>query len=118
MTQKKTKKSSSRRRHSKGRRNPKTAENKGKLEISKRKTHPGWLSEDEERYIKAVSNTISKVPVREDGSVDMTEVWVNSSLPLDLVIEAMNHPEMNLPDQVKSLKLYGKEIWARVKEVL
>jgi len=118
LNQKRTKKSPSKRRRGKGKPNPLSSENKGKLEISQRKPNPNWSDADLERYLKAVTNSISKASAQEDGSVDITEVWVNSSLPLDLVLEAINHPDITLPDHVKSLKLYGKEIWKKAKEAL
>ncbi len=64
---------------------------------------------DLEKYIQAVKSAIEKAPLRVEDSVDLSDIWVITSLPVDLIMECLKSPEMKLPPTVSKV-IFNKKI--------
>jgi hypothetical protein len=64
---------------------------------------------DLEKYIQAVKTAIEKAPLRSEDSVDLSDIWVITSLPVDLIMECLKRPEMKLPSTVSKI-IFNKKV--------
>jgi len=53
-----------------------------------------------ECYKRAIEQALAKVPVR-DGVVSARDLWLETSLPVDLIAELLKENGIELPPQVK-----------------
>ena len=53
-----------------------------------------------ESYKRAIEAALTKVPVR-DGVVSARDLWLETSLPMDLIAELLKENGIELPPQVK-----------------
>lgn len=81
------------------------------LEVSKPVNKNEWLCEGLDRYTKAVKSAIEKVPVPDNGVIDIKDIWINSSLPADLIIEIIEKKNIIENESIKKIVLNEKTIW-------
>jgi CxxC motif-containing protein len=62
---------------------------------------------DKDRYKQAIEKVLEEVPV-EDGAIDVDSIWVETSLPKDLIIEILRETDLKLPKNVKKIVLKRK----------
>jgi len=88
------------------------------IEIGEPKNTTDWLEEDIGRYHRAVMAALGKSPVSPEGLLDLSEIWISTSLPLDLIIEVIQTQGLgeNL-GEVKSVIFQGRKIWPLPKPV-
>ncbi|MGB4200644.1 MAG: hypothetical protein WBK65_04435 [Thermotogota bacterium] len=88
------------------------------IEIGEPRNTTDWLEEDIGRYHRAVIAALSKSPVSPEGILDLSEIWISTSLPLDLIIEVIQTQglEGNL-QEVRSIVFQGRKIWPLPKQV-
>ncbi len=60
------------------------------------------LEEIRESYKKAIEETLLEIPVK-DGSVDLNSIWVETSLPKDLIREIIESGQIKFPKNVKKV---------------
>jgi|YelNatPaOPRAMG01_1025707.scaffolds.fasta_scaffold05977_9 hypothetical protein len=65
---------------------------------------------DLEKYTQAVNSAISKAYLRADDSIEISDIWIITSLPMDLIMECLNSPDVKLPSNVSKLVLNKKVI--------
>jgi len=88
------------------------------IEIGEPKNTTDWLEEDIGRYHRAVIAALSKSPVSPEGPLDLSEIWISTSLPLDLIIEVIqSHGLGDNLGEVKSVVFQGRKIWPLAKPV-
>ncbi len=76
-----------------------------KLEVGKAVIETEWHIESISRYIIAVKAALEKTPERQDGKKDLLEVWINSSLPVDLIYQIIKqYPDELNVDKKKFTK--------------
>ncbi len=56
------------------------------------------------RYKRAVEAAISRLPVK-NGVVDIDSIWVETSLPYDLLQEILSRPDIVLPENVERIHM-------------
>ncbi len=61
-----------------------------------------------EKYVNAIKTAIEEAPVRNGDVVDVTDLWVITSLPLDLIIECVKSQEFEIPSHIKRVTNRGK----------
>lgn len=59
-----------------------------------------------ESYKRAIEQALAKVPVR-DGVVSARDLWLETSLPVDLIAEILKENGIELPPQVKRIDFGG-----------
>lgn len=64
---------------------------------------------DFEKYVQAVKSAIEKAPLRSDDTVDVSDIWVITSLPIDLIMECLKREEMKLPPTVNKI-VFNKKV--------
>lgn len=65
---------------------------------------------DFEKYRKAVEKVIQRFADRGWEEIKIEEVWFETSLPVDLIIEVINQG-ISIPSEVKLITHGGKTIW-------
>jgi len=55
-----------------------------------------------EKYRRAIEQTVAKLPVV-DGSVSLESIWLETSLPRDLISEIIQQGELELPANVRRI---------------
>jgi hypothetical protein len=88
------------------------------IEIGEPKNTTDWLKDDIGRYHRAVLSALDKSPVSPEGVLDLSEIWISTSLPLDLIIEVIKtmgiEPNQNA---IKEIVFQGEKIWVSPKPV-
>lgn len=62
------------------------------------------ISTDIEHYVKAVEQALPQLPV-EDGVVRLDDVWLETSLPRDLLRHILEHSILRWPANVERIRL-------------
>jgi hypothetical protein len=68
--------------------------------------------EDMEKYVKAIEASLFKVPVREGDSIYLSDIWLVTSLPKDLIVEILKNYPIEMPENVKII-VDGKKVIKR-----
>jgi hypothetical protein len=55
-----------------------------------------------ERYREAIERVLPDLPV-ENGTISVTSIWVETSLPRDLIIEIVKEGRLRLPPTVERI---------------
>jgi hypothetical protein len=58
--------------------------------------------EEREKYKQAIEQAIVELPV-EDGTVSLESIWLETSLPQDLILEVLKEGQLNLPLNVERI---------------
>ncbi len=64
---------------------------------------------DFEKYVQAVKSALEKAPLRAEDSVEVSDIWVITSLPIDLILECLKREEMKLPPTVNKV-VFNKRV--------
>lgn len=67
---------------------------------------------DIEKYRKAVEKIIQRFADRGWEEIKIEEIWFETSIPMDILIEAFN-AGVNIPSEVKLVTHKGNVIWKR-----
>ncbi|ONN26569.1 hypothetical protein XJ44_08635 [Thermosipho affectus] len=46
-------------------------------------------------------------------TVTVEEIWVETSLPIDLILEILERNKLNYPEEIKEIKYKNEIIWSR-----
>lgn len=68
---------------------------------------------DIEKYARAIEKCLVQMVQREMSVVDVSEIWIDTSIPEDLIIEIIKTSQLNIPLEVQTITNAGKIIWAR-----
>lgn len=60
------------------------------------------IDEVRESYRKAIEKAIPEIPVK-DGVIDLNSIWVETSLPKDLIKEIIENGEIKFPKNIKKI---------------
>ncbi|ANQ54468.1 MULTISPECIES: hypothetical protein [unclassified Thermosipho (in: thermotogales)] len=66
-----------------------------------------------ERYEKALSKVLSNFANSGIETVTVEEIWVETSLPIDLILEILERNKLNYPEEIKEIKYKNEIIWSR-----
>ncbi len=72
---------------------------------------------DLEKYVQAVKMALEKAPLRAEDAVDLSDIWVITSLPVDLIMECLKRPEMKLPSTVSKV-IFNKKVIVKNSDYL
>lgn len=79
--------------------------------ISKATLEDEWTIENIDRYVLAVRKAFEKIPENEKEEFDLREIWVNSSLPADLILKLIIDHGEKIGIKKNSLYLDGKVVY-------
>ncbi len=79
--------------------------------ISKDSQNADWTIESIERYIIAVKRAFEKIPETEKEEVDLREIWMNSSLPPELILKIITDHGEKVGIKPNTLFLDGKIVF-------
>lgn len=68
-----------------------------------------------ERFAKAVSNILKRFSEAGKETIDLYDVWIESSIPMDIMKEVIEKGMAEIPLEVRELQLKGKTVWRREK---
>lgn len=57
----------------------------------------------DERYIKAIQSCINSAPIRNNSKIFISDLWVISSIPEDMIISFLKQGEYELPEEVNEI---------------
>ncbi|MEJ5228805.1 MAG: hypothetical protein WHT65_02285 [Pseudothermotoga sp.] len=66
-----------------------------------------------ERYAKAIEKVIGTIVQRERYDVDISEIWIETSIPQDLIVEILEKFPLQLPETLHSITLGERTVWKR-----
>uniref|UniRef100_A0A7V4NGX4 Uncharacterized protein n=1 Tax=Fervidobacterium pennivorans TaxID=93466 RepID=A0A7V4NGX4_FERPE len=72
----------------------------------------GKYEMDFEKYRKAVEKVIQRFADRGWEEIRVEEIWFETSLPIDLILEVINQGVL-IPPEVNSITYGGKVIWKK-----
>ncbi|HBT40193.1 MAG: Uncharacterized protein XD58_1194 [Thermotoga sp. 50_1627] len=68
---------------------------------------------DVEKYVRAIEKSLTQMVLREMSSVDVSEIWIDTSIPVDLIVEILKTHQLKIPEELHSITNAGKIIWVR-----
>ncbi len=66
-----------------------------------------------ERFAKAVEKALIKIAERDLKEVDISEIWVETSLPKDFILEILKKGKVKVPESISVIKNKEEVIWKR-----
>jgi len=67
------------------------------------------------KYIKAIEASLLKVPIRQGNCIYLSDIWLVTSLPKDLIVEILRKYQIELPENAKAV-VDGKRVIYRKSE--
>ncbi|MBO8160208.1 MAG: hypothetical protein H0Z24_01110 [Thermosipho sp. (in: Bacteria)] len=64
-----------------------------------------------ERYEKALSNVLKNLADRGMEEITIEELWIETSLPKDLILETLKRGNVNIPEEIKLITDKETVIW-------
>jgi len=68
---------------------------------------------DLEKYVRAIEKSLTQMVLREMNSVDVSEIWIDTSIPMDLIVEILKTRQLKIPEELQAITNAGKTIWVR-----
>jgi hypothetical protein len=68
---------------------------------------------DVEKYVRAIEKSLTQMVLREMNSVDVSEIWIDTSIPVDLIVEILKTRQLKIPEELQAITNAGKTIWVR-----
>ncbi|WP_448516584.1 hypothetical protein [Pseudothermotoga sp.] len=68
---------------------------------------------DLEKYARAIEKSLTQMVLREMNSVDVSEIWIDTSIPVDLIVEILKTRQLKIPEELQAITNAGKTIWVR-----
>ncbi len=59
--------------------------------------------DNNERYIKAIQSSINTAPIRNNSKIFVSDLWVISSIPENMIVSFLKSAEYDLPDEVNEI---------------
>lgn len=70
-----------------------------------------WIIDQIDRYIMAVRKAFEKIPEHEKEEIDLREIWINSSLPADLILKIITEHGEQMGIKANTVYLDGKIVF-------
>jgi len=68
---------------------------------------------DLEKYVRAIEKSLTQMVLREMNSADVSEIWIDTSIPVDLIVEILKTRQLKIPEELQAITNAGKTIWVR-----
>ncbi len=68
-----------------------------------------------DRFAKAVGNVLKRFVERGIDVIDVKEIWIDSSIPLDVIEELIRDGKVKVPDGIKEIRKGRSVLWKRSK---
>jgi len=62
------------------------------------------MDEVMENYKRAIEKALPLLPVK-NGMIDIRDIWLETSLPTDLIKEIVQSDDLKLPENVKGIRI-------------
>lgn len=66
-----------------------------------------------EKYARAIEKSLMQIALREKDRADVSEIWIDTSIPVDLIIEIIKSRDISIPQEIKAITDGNKTIWVR-----
>ena len=66
-----------------------------------------------ERFAKAVENVLKRFEEKGFEVVDVYDIWIETSIPMDLIEEVIEKHLVEVPSSIREVKIKGKNFWRR-----
>ena len=66
-----------------------------------------------DRFAKAIRNVLVRFADRGMESVEIQEIWIESSIPQDLIEELIRGGKVEIPEGIKEIKKGKSVVWRR-----
>jgi hypothetical protein len=70
-----------------------------------------------ERYEKAISNVLKNFLERGFEKITIEEIWFETSLPKDLILEVLKRGKLEIPSEIKEIKDKNSVVWSSENNV-
>ncbi len=70
-----------------------------------------------ESFSKAISNVLKRYSERGINVIDIKEIWIDTSIPEDLMLELLKKNEVEVPDGILEIRKDSRVVWKRRKKV-
>ena len=70
---------------------------------------------DMKKFVKAIEKALVKIAERDLKEIDISEIWVETSLPKDFILEILKKEDLKIPNTVYVIKDKEEIIWKRSK---
>ena len=68
-----------------------------------------------ENFAKAIRNVLMRFREREMNVVEIDEIWIETSIPKDFIIELIKKGEVEVPEGIDEIRKGKSVIWRREK---
>ncbi|PLV57672.1 hypothetical protein [Thermotoga sp. SG1] len=68
---------------------------------------------DKEKYIKGIEKALQRIAVRDLKDVDISEIWIETALPRDLIREILKEESLNIPPGIESIRDGREILWKK-----
>ena len=66
-----------------------------------------------ENFAKAIRNVLMRFKDREMNVVEIDEIWIETSIPKDFIIELIKKGEVEVPEGIDEIRKGKSVIWRR-----
>ena len=66
-----------------------------------------------ENFAKAIRNVLMRFKDREMNVVEIDEIWIETSIPKDFIIELIKNGEVEVPEGIDEIRKGKSVIWRR-----
>ncbi len=67
-------------------------------------------------FSKALSNVLKRYQDRGIEVIDIKDIWIDTSIPEDLMVELLRSGKVEVPDGIMEIKKGSHAVWRRRKE--
>lgn len=68
---------------------------------------------DLEKYARAIEKSLMQIALREKDRADVSEIWIDTSIPIDLIVDIIKSRDISIPQEIKAIIDGNKTIWVR-----
>ncbi len=68
---------------------------------------------NKEIFAKAIAKVLIRYVQRDIKTVDITDLWLDTSIPKDLIVELLNENSVPIPEGLEKIKDGKKIVWRR-----
>ncbi|PLV58668.1 hypothetical protein [Thermotoga sp. KOL6] len=68
---------------------------------------------DKEKYVKGIEKALQRIAARDLKDIDVSEIWIETALPKDLILEILKESNLNVPPGIEIIKDGREILWKR-----
>ncbi|MCD6551387.1 MAG: hypothetical protein J7K79_04055 [Thermotoga sp.] len=68
---------------------------------------------DREKYIKGIEKALQRISSRDLKDIDVSEIWIETALPEDLIREILKEESLNIPPGIEVIRNGREILWKK-----